>query len=455
MANTLHLTAIRRRIAGAFLFFFLLSIVMFPLFYNVKITEFHPDETIILLQSKYFKLLMLDGKPWQTFANDPNNARWVLTTLIDHPCVGKRIFIAASNLLGYKIEDLNLIRWNFLKDKEYNLLRNTVPPKNLLYYYRYVSASFSILSCLLIFLIGRKIASNYTGTVAAIAMAYHPLMISSSTRAMLDGFLIFFICLFVYMIVLFLASLSKTRFIQSILISALAGIIASLAVETKFNGGLTYIFFVVLCLFTLSLRFLSKLKAKDYSFASIFKDRYTGVIIFSVFIFTMAAFATLIVVDPYISHDPIQNIRHMLAHRLEVVELQRGAFNAGLYSVKERIMFIWKTLFSPGGKLTLLDNGYNIPIYLILILAGAFLMLKDEIIHIVNNGFCSQRIIVLLWFFITLVVLLHLLLLGWDRYLLPLLPSMSLLLGYSVGNLYSVAKKRLALNRSTAGCLIL
>lgn len=442
------------RITEVFLFFVLLSIVIFPLFYNVKITEFHPDETIWLLQSKYFKLLMLDGQPWQVLADDPNGISWILSTICDQPCVGKRIFIAASVFLGYKIEDLDLVRWDFTRDRQYNLLLNTVPPKNLLFFYRYIAASFSILSCLLVFLIGVRISNNYTGVLAAIVMAYNPLIIVCSTRAMLDGFLIFFICLSVYMMVLFLASLSNDRFIQSIFISALAGITSSLATGTKPIGGITYILFVTLCLFTLFIRLFSKLKVGALSFANIFKDRYIRVIILSIFIFAIAASTVLIIVDPYIRNNPIQNIRHMLVHRIEVVQLQREMFNAGLYNVKDRITYIWKTLFFPGGGFTLLKNRYNIPVYFILFLIGTFLMLKDEIIHIFSNRSCSLRIIVLLWSFITLGVLLHLLLLGWDRYLLPLLPPISLLLGYSLGNLYTVTKTAPKLKRGITACVI-
>ena len=79
------------------------------------------------------------------------------------------------------------------------------------------------------------------------------------------------------------------------------------------------------------------------------------------------------------------DLNNVLAHRLEIIKIQREMFSAELYHFKDRIIYIWKVLFSPEGQYTPLRNRYNLPLYLILILIGTFFMIKDEAIRLINR----------------------------------------------------------------------
>jgi 4-amino-4-deoxy-L-arabinose transferase-like glycosyltransferase len=56
---------------------------------------------------------------------------------------------------------------------------------------RYIVACFGILSCLLVFIIGRSVSNIYTAVTAALLMAYNSLMIECSSRVWVDSILLF------------------------------------------------------------------------------------------------------------------------------------------------------------------------------------------------------------------------------------------------------------------------
>jgi hypothetical protein len=111
---------------------------------------------------------------------------------------------------------------------------------------------------------------------------------------------------------------------------------------------------------------------------------------------------------------------------METAKFQGINFNAQLNNFPERIAYIWKTLFS--GK-------FHIPVFFILVLAGLWFMVRDELRCIAKNGHPSSRSLVLAWALFTFMALLCTLSLSWDRYLVPLIPPVSLLSGYLVAGI--------------------
>ena len=423
--------------------FLFVCIIVFPFIHNVPLTPFHPDENYWILESKYYKLLIFDKQPLWKFSRDPNSDRWILMTLCDQPCVAKIIFITVSNIFCYDMGMINLSRWYFTRDVQYNMSRNTVPHKNVLHFYRYIVSSFAILGCIIVFFIGMKVSHVCTGILAAVSMAYSPLMILCSTRAMADGILIFFLVLSVYAMIIFLTYLLKDRYDTALLSSFMVGIAGGLATGTKLNGGISIITFMALCSVLFVIGLGRVLKNKGYMFKNIFRDRSMRIIVLAMFLAAITAFSVFILVDPFLHDMPIQKSMIMIDSRIEAIQYQRATFGATLNNFMERIVYVWKIFFSESGTYAPFKNRFHIPTFFILFLAGISLMVNDEFRYMAKNGRCSFRLLILIWFFTTLAVLLCALSIGWDRYVLPLLPPLSLLFGYSIeGLLRRVLKMR-------------
>ena len=417
------------------LFLILLCFLAFPLYSNIQSTKFHTDETYWLLASKQFKLFLYDESSIWT-VGDAGDVGWNMMLLYDHPPVAKLLFIKTAEFLGEKIEDIDLEFWDFSKDEQYNLQRKVIPSIEILLPYRYAAAFFGLMTCLLVFMIGTKISNTYTGIIAATIMAYNPLMIRCSTRVMADTFLLFFICATAYTMIMYYESLRNRRYIKSLLISVIIGIVAAIATGTKLNGIVAYMLFTTFCLLCFIVRFLVNLHINSFSISKILTDKYIRTIVCSAFIFAILAALVFVIINPFLWFNPIQNLKFMLAYRLKTTQGQAIAFNAGLYSIVDRLIYIWGVALSPQGSASLLHNRFNLPLYFILFLFGLFQMVKDEIIYIFNSRLFSSRTIILLWFLVTLGFLSGFLLLSWDRHLLPFLPPVALLIGYSLGNLY-------------------
>jgi len=401
------------------LFFCFVGALAFPFLYGVYHTPFYPDENLWLLESKYYKSLVIDEQPYSDFAGDPNDDKWILMSLWDQPCAAKRIFIAVSDVFHKDMRSIELTRWDFAKSDEYNSGLNTVPPKGVLRFYRYISGVFGILSCILVFLIGMKASNVYGGAFAAIFMAYNPLMVTSCSRAMAEGVLIFFITLCVYLAGVFLKYLSDKRYAMVLILSGIIGIASGLAVGTKFNGAIGFAVFAGLCACLLAVRFGGTLK-----------DRPARTVILSVFLAAVIALSVFILIDPFLRLAPAQNTIRMFNHRIATARWQGVAFNSQLGSIPERFVYIWRTLFK---------SGVHIPALFILVITGLSLMIKDEFRQIIKNRRPSFRLAVLVWSFITFAALLCTLTLNWARYLVPLIPEIALLSGYSAAWIFRQA----------------
>jgi len=404
--------------APALLVLATIAIIAFHFIHSAGLTKFHADENIWIIESKYYKLLVIDGRSLSDFMQDPNGYDWVRSTLFDTACVVKRIFIMVSELFHRDMGSIDLPRWDFGRDERYNLDRGSVPSKDTLDFYRYISSSFAIAGCIILMAIGAQTSNIYGGMAAALFMAFHPLMVTSTTRAMAEGVLIFFITLCVYTMLMFVKYLAANHHGQAMVSAIATGIAAGLATGAKLNGGVVLAVFLVLCVVLFALRFRALFRVEKRAQMTMAKDRHLRVIVVSAVLAATIAISVFISIDPVLRIAPIRNSMLMLNHRIKTVKLQGPAFHSQLSGFQDRAAFIRKTVAS------------DYPVLLFLYAGGAMLMLYRETRRIIRSGQSSFRLLVLLWFFVTFAALMCTLLLSWDRYVLPLVPSLSLMAGY-------------------------
>lgn len=165
----------------------LIIVVLMPFLSNLGSRRFHGDESHWLHSTKYFKLFFID--------RDFGNRQWQEGLAFDQPPVGKYILGFALLLAGYgsRIEELaNMNLWEFSRGREWNVSQGRIPPKEMLLVGRYAMAIMGSLACLLLYCVGRMIFNMRVGLMAALLLAFNPLMLLCSQRAMTDAPLIFF-----------------------------------------------------------------------------------------------------------------------------------------------------------------------------------------------------------------------------------------------------------------------
>jgi len=166
------------------------------------------------------------------------------------PPVGKYIIGLALHIAGQgdTIEDLSRMkRWKFLKGHKWNVNEGRMPPEEPLYVARLTMALFGSLTCLLIYWIGRILWGVKAGIIASLLLAYNPLMLLCSKRAMTDAPLLFFMATTILLILYFYRFLLQQKYLRTVVFAFLIGITCGLATGTKLNGGLTGLIFICFC----------------------------------------------------------------------------------------------------------------------------------------------------------------------------------------------------------------
>jgi 4-amino-4-deoxy-L-arabinose transferase-like glycosyltransferase len=104
---------------------------------------------------------------------------------------------------------------------------------------RSVSAIFGVLSILVIYFLGKRLYSREVGMYSAFVLAVNPMHWFYSSKALVEGMLLFFIILFLYV---FYSSFKDKRYLIP------AGFLLSIIFLTKYTGGAVSVFFVLFIL---------------------------------------------------------------------------------------------------------------------------------------------------------------------------------------------------------------
>jgi 4-amino-4-deoxy-L-arabinose transferase-like glycosyltransferase len=170
-------------------FFLVFSGLLVNYFMGIREVPIHPDESTQIFTSN-------DVTEWFTnpfslaFENFVSVDTRMRYRLIDSPFT--RTLIGLGLMIGREIP--TQVDWNWSGNWEANERAGAVPsPRVLLIARLSISIQFPI-SCLFIFLAGRKTGGNFTGILTVLLFASNALILLHTRRAMAEGALVCFIC---------------------------------------------------------------------------------------------------------------------------------------------------------------------------------------------------------------------------------------------------------------------
>jgi len=254
----------------------------------------HPDETVRIRMSRYFKLFFID--------RDFTSSQWQEWPVLGAPPVNA--YITGTALLlggqGDKIGKVDLDPWwDFKKSFEWNLSHITLPTKEELVVMKFTMALFVSFAGLILYWIASKCFGWVTAVVAFLFFVSHPLMLACATNITLDAPLVFFINANILLMLFFYQGLSKEKAYPALWFAAGIGLNTGLAAGTKIQGAVTGILFLVLCLaliFFQTMRLFKKNTLNDKE--SLLPGKSLRRILASGIIFGAVAWASFILPNP-------------------------------------------------------------------------------------------------------------------------------------------------------------
>jgi hypothetical protein len=412
----------------------LFTIVLMPFLSNLESQRFHGDENLWLHSTKYFKLFFID--------RDFGNRQWKEWLAFDQPPVGKYILGFALLLAGYggRMEELaNMNLWDFSRNYKWNVSQGRIPPKEMLLVGRYAMAIMGSLACMLLYCIGKMIFNIRVGIMAALLLAFNPLMLLCSQRAMTDAPLIFFLTANTLFIMFFYNVFLKEKMRKAFFLAGLIGLNIALSTGTKLNGGLAAIVFAAFCIYLIIIKVWQYRSSKDVlpnTFATLKKDHQVKMILMSLLISIFISISVFIGLNPYLYHRPLKGPFVMLFHRMEVVKGQQKGIGPAITSIGQKVHFVIQKTLIPGNYATL-SSIFKIPIDLILFLIGLFILTYKEGKHLLKDRRPTCHSIIIIWAILTFVLIMAWIPLDWNRYYLPVVPCVAMVTGYGIDRMIS------------------
>lgn len=427
-------------IAGAILFYLILP----PFLDRIQAHPFHPDENLWILNTQYYKLFFLD--------KNLRSERWQSLFAYDMLPLGK--YIMGFTIWNFAPEEipriLNLKPWNFYESPYWNIIHHRLPPQKSLILSRLTMACLGILTCLILYWIGFTLFNYKAGFIAGLLLAYNPLMLLCSRRAMTNAPLLFFLTANCALMILFYRALMNKRIIPTLSLSLLIGLNMGCATATKGTGALTFfifisfvIFFILIQLFWLN----SKTKTLKEKLKASFKDHKIILALLSFVLAVSLGAAIFIAVNPFLYEKPIEKIKTIIQYRIDTICLQRQLFGPEIITIAEKIYFVlYRTLFPSRGHYLILSNFVDVPLDLYLFIIGLIILIFKEIRHIKKNVAPSLLSIPILWVIMTFVGIIAWIPLDWNRYYLPVIPCIALIESYPLSSLIDICWKILQKN---------
>ncbi|HEB72221.1 MAG TPA: phospholipid carrier-dependent glycosyltransferase [Nitrospirae bacterium] len=214
------------------LFVLTTSLTGYILFSNVTKTSFHGDEPGWISEGFYYVDLLIkrdfDREKW---LNRKARGWGAFNLPLGKYIIGAPITIYSSRHWDGK-KYYGFYQWNGGGYKEQKRKGN-VPPDEILFTARRVTAFFGALTVGIVFILGYLTYNVWAGVIASFLLMFNGLFVETSTRAMIDIFYNFFMILFCIVAVWFLKSSTRWRRIFS---SALFGVVVGLACSVKLTG---------------------------------------------------------------------------------------------------------------------------------------------------------------------------------------------------------------------------
>jgi len=288
--------------------------------------SFHGDESTVLANARAFWLLVngdIYNEYWQRYES------WAL------PHAGHYVYAIVLRAAGFGASDLNL-RYIFERDRDWNVAHGRIPSEKMLLTARRFSAVCGALGCVLLCELGRRAFGWPTGLVAALWLAFNPLMRFSCQRAMLDGQLVLaLVGGALLMLVLFRAWQHRSA-LMVLLLSVGVGLFFGFAASLKYSAW-------ILCAMALAglpcLALHVLLQKRDGKLSARSAVRKAMMAVVSAGIVVEAAMGTFYILNPQLwPPGVIRGAQMMMDIRIELVSKQQeGHRDYALTSFRQRV----------------------------------------------------------------------------------------------------------------------
>ena len=165
--------------------------------WNLAAVPFHPDETTWIFMSRDLGLLEREGPGavcWQSgAATDPAALERARTAPLPRHILG------LERLVGILPAGAVPVDWDWTTTWAVNSEQGAVPSAAVLLAARVPMALLTSLAALLVFLIARRIGGAGAGWAAALLFIFNPLMLVHGRRAMSESALVFGVCLAIWL----------------------------------------------------------------------------------------------------------------------------------------------------------------------------------------------------------------------------------------------------------------
>ena len=351
--------------------------------------NFNTDELIYLTRSNY----------WTAFKsgdfNSPIWSQWggydqpQLTNYIYAFVPGDRSLIDPSNSPCPESTSTSFYKtWDCLAGPPLETWPTSLAPlKNMVISARTLALAISSLVIATTYYLGLLVAGPLAGVLAALYLGWFSFFKSLSTMAMMDQILMVFLNL-----QLILALLITRNKKSNLILTLLMGLVTGLAFSTKFSAAIpTAIIYGYLAIKSIS--------SKQIKFAHLLMS---GLLAASLFLS----------LHPNLWGNPIDGITHMISWRTTQLSMQNPA-NA-LTSISAKIFYTLKESFTPKFLVT------------IAFLSMLLLLFKSPAFSLIS--------------LINLLVFTLILPTSWNRYLLPIMPTIALFIGSFPSLIYALMK---------------
>ena len=376
--------------------FVLLAVVLQPFFIGLNQETYHGDESIYISRGIQSIGLILRGD----FSPDA----WWTTTPAD-------IIIGTGSWLS----GIKSGYWDF----------KVRPPDNVLLSARMPIAILGALSCIVLFYLGRALGGFRTGLFASLLLAFNPLWLMSSRRAMRDTPSAFFSAISV---LLFYYSVERKNFKGKAILIALSGLTTGLALGSKLFAGVT--------LMTIAIYLLLTIIDEYHVNRRVGRD-----IPLSLLIFVTSSLVGFVVFSPALWSDPWQYIVRWFNLGQEFITLSELPLNHiaipgdKLAAAAGIVNFVLWPIYVPNPLrhfptcLTWLNmHAWPSPTYSTFAATSLFFVglaylglrgAKKKLSHV--------KMLALMWFLISFIGLSWWLPILWARYFVPLIPPLVLI----------------------------
>jgi 4-amino-4-deoxy-L-arabinose transferase-like glycosyltransferase len=199
---------------------------------GVWLLPFHGDEsTLIYMGRDFYYLINGQSVALQDAASLDGNAATQQELRLLNGTVAKYLYGAMAYLRGYPIEGINE-QWAWGSGWQWNHENGHVPSEDLLIASRIVSASLTAIGALAMFGIGFQLGGRPVAYAASLFYSINPAILLNGRRAMMEGSMLAFSLLAVFLALLLLRNRSWWLYL-------LFGIVSGLAVASKHTSIVT------------------------------------------------------------------------------------------------------------------------------------------------------------------------------------------------------------------------